>query len=141
MRLLSQFIMRRTSHFLQMRFAYSMGPMSVFCKATYIHFLFDGIYAAYSQCDVCCIERIFGLVFLLVLRTYVLRAISVERNISCIFNTVLIKVNIKKKKPTQLSTLNHSHVVAPQRDSSRHHTPHDTPPHHSKILLYIFTAA
>ena len=73
--------MRRTSHFLQMRFAYSMGPMSVFCKATYIHFLFDGIYAAYSQCDVCCIERIFGLVFLLVLRTYVLRAISVERNI------------------------------------------------------------
>jgi hypothetical protein len=38
-------------------------------------------------------------------------------------------VKIKKKKPTQLSTLNHSHVAAPQRDSSTHHTP----PHHSKV--------
>ena len=44
--------------------------------------------------------------------------------------TVLIKVKIKKKKPTQLSTLNHSHAVAaPQRDSSTHHTPL----HHSKV--------
>ena len=42
----------------------------------------------------------------------------------------LIKVKIKKKKPTQLSTLNHSHaVVAPQRDSSTHHTPL----HHFKV--------
>ena len=39
-------------------------------------------------------------------------------------------MKIKKKKPTQLSTLNHSHaVVAPQRDSSTHHTPL----HHSKV--------
>ena len=47
--------------------------------------------------------------------------------------TVLIKVKIKKKKPTQLSTLNHSHAVAaphvPQRDSSTHHTPL----HHTKV--------
>jgi hypothetical protein len=44
--------------------------------------------------------------------------------------TVLIKVKIKKKKPTQLSTLNHSHaVVAPQRESSTHHTLL----HHSKV--------
>ena len=42
---------------------------------------------------------------------------------------VLIKVKIKKKKPTQLSTLNHTHDTAPQRDSSTHHTPL----HHSKV--------
>ena len=41
----------------------------------------------------------------------------------------LIKVKIKKKKPTQLSTLNHTHDTAPQRDSSTHHTPL----HHSKV--------
>jgi hypothetical protein len=39
-------------------------------------------------------------------------------------------VKIKKTKPTQLSTLNHSHaVVAPQRDSSTHHNLL----HHSKV--------
>jgi hypothetical protein len=44
--------------------------------------------------------------------------------------SVLIKVKIKKKKPTQLSTLNHSHaVVAPQRESSTH----KTLLHHSKV--------
>ena len=43
--------------------------------------------------------------------------------------TVLIKVKIKKKKPTQLSTLSHTHDTAPQRDSSTHHTPL----HHSKV--------
>jgi hypothetical protein len=47
---------------------------------------------------------------------------------------VLIKVKIKKKKPTQLSTLNHSHAVVaphvtPHRGSSTHHTPlHQSPP-------------
>ena len=47
-----------------------------------------------------------------------------------IWSTVLMKVKIKKKKPTQLSILNHSHaVVAPQRDSSTHHTTL----HHSKV--------
>ena len=44
-------------------------------------------------------------------------------------STVLIKVKIKKKKPTQLSTLSHTHDTAPQRDSSTHHTPL----HHSKV--------
>ena len=43
--------------------------------------------------------------------------------------TVLIKVKIKKKKPTQLSALNHTHDTAPQRDSSTYHTPL----HHSKV--------
>ena len=43
--------------------------------------------------------------------------------------TVLIKVKIKKKKPTQLSTLSHTHDTAPQRDSCTHHTPL----HHSKV--------
>jgi len=39
--------------------------------------------------------------------------------------TVLIRVKIKKKKTTQLSTLilNHTHDTAPQRDSSTYHTP------------------
>ena len=41
----------------------------------------------------------------------------------------MMKVKIKKKKPTQLSTLNHTHDTAPQRDSSTHHTPL----HHSKV--------
>jgi len=44
-------------------------------------------------------------------------------------STVLIKVKIKKKKPTQLSTLSHAHDTAPQRDSCTHHTPL----HHSKV--------
>ena len=47
--------------------------------------------------------------------------------------TVLIKVKIKKKKPTQLSTTLTVAVVAPQRGSSTHHTPHHTPLHHSKV--------
>ena len=52
---------------------------------------------------------------------------------SCVaknWSTVLIKVKIKKQKEKINSTLNHSHaVVAPQRDSSTHHTPL----HHSKV--------
>ena len=44
-------------------------------------------------------------------------------------HTVLIKVKIKKKKPTQLSTLSHTHDTAPQRESCTHHTPL----HHSKV--------
>jgi hypothetical protein len=40
----------------------------------------------------------------------------------------------QKEKPTQLSTLNHSHAVAaPQRDSSTHHTLL----HHSKVLFFF----
>ena len=38
-------------------------------------------------------------------------------------------MKIKKKKPTQLSTLSHTHDTAPQRDSCTHHTPL----HHSKV--------
>ena len=44
-------------------------------------------------------------------------------------SSTVLKVKIKKKKPTQLSTLSHSHDTAPQRDSSTHHTPL----HHSKV--------
>ena len=40
-----------------------------------------------------------------------------------VFFTVLIKVKIKKKKPTQLSTLSHAHDTAPQRDSSTNLSP------------------
>ena len=38
-------------------------------------------------------------------------------------------IKIKKKKPTQLSTLSHTHDTAPQRESCTHHTPL----HHSKV--------
>lgn len=52
-----------------------------------------------------------------------------EKANSALIKGVLIKVKIKKKKPTQLSTLSHTHDTAPQRDSSTHHTPL----HHSKV--------